>query len=233
MNTNSLLAQLSYGELSNLSLSNEGDGSIRPRDMGKLLTFINDGLSDITNKFRTKESIVHIKLYEHITTYVLDSKYSVVTNDPSVINFPYVLDNTREPFKNDVKKIMSVEDSLGRDRPINDTTTKYGVFIKEKNKIEVPLPEAGVFLFIKYQSEHFRVTTQNLDEDLDINDSLIPALRIYVAYKVFSTIGTVDASNKSIELLNQYMGIVQELRDVDITGDSKIMDSNFRRNGWI
>lgn len=233
MNTKSVIAQLSFGELSNLSMSNDGDGTIRNQDMGRVITFINDGLVDLSNKFRSKEATVHIELFEHITNYRLNSAYALSNTEVSDVKEKYILDNTREPFKNDVKKVMSVEDSLGRDRPINAPDSPLSVVIKEKDIITVPNPVNGQFLFVRYQSEHFRINMDNLDHDLDIPDSLVPALKLYVGYRVFSSIGTLDASNKAMEFLNQYVGYCNEMVNIDITGDSIIYQSNFKRNGWV
>ena len=77
MNAHNILKQLSFTEFRNLSLSNDGDGTIRKSDMGALLTYINDGMNALVTQFQVTEKVVHVQLYDHITTYHLLSRFAV------------------------------------------------------------------------------------------------------------------------------------------------------------
>lgn len=233
MNTNQLLAQLSYGEFNNLALSNEGDGTIRTRDMGKMLTFINDGLHDLYTKFLVKESVVTIQLYEYITNYLLVPRFAQSNQVQTDVSEAYILDNLRDKFKGDVGKIYAVFNDLGVELPINDETKMNSVFIRGKESITVPSPDPERVLFIHYQTTHPRITMQNLDEELDIHDTMIAALRSYVAHKLFLSIGSADAIHKAQEYQGQYIFQTQSLVAIDASGDSRFHFKQFKKGGWV
>lgn len=232
MNTRGILTQLSYGELSNLAIGNDGDGTIRQRDIGKVLNFINDGLSELSGKFKLIDKYVSIQLFDHITHYHLNSRFSLSQQPQPDVDFPYILDSNREPFQNDVRKIHIVFDSNNKERPINDETSMDSIFIQGKESITVPNPVNGVFLFVHYRAEHFRVTLANLDAELDLPNALVPALKLYVASRIYGSMSTVDASNKSVEYLNHYLNICKDLVDEDISSDSKFKINHFDSRGW-
>lgn len=233
MNTRGILTQLSYGELSNLSMGNDGDGTIRQRDIGKVLNAINDGLSEMSGLFTIKDSVVHIRLVDHITTYHLDSRFAISQQPQPDVDEPYIIDNNREPFQNDVRKIHSIYDSLGNLIPINDENKSNSVFINGRDSITVPDPVSGIYLFLHYKAQHFRVTVDNLSAELLIPNSLVPALKMYVASRIYGAMSTVDASNKSVEYLNHYLNIVKDLKNEDATSESRFKINQFDNNGWV
>lgn len=232
MNTRALLAQLSYGELSGLGLGNEGDGTIRTRDMGKVLTFINDGLQDLYTKFLVKESVVHVQLLDYVTNYILVPRFALSNAPQPDVAEPYILDNNRDKFKGDVGKIYAVYDSNGKERPINDETSLDSVFIRAKETLTVPIPDKNVVLFVHYQTTHPRITMENLDEELDIPDMLTPALRSYVAHKLFLSIGSADSLHKAQEYQGQYIFQTQALVGMDALANSRFKINTFSKGGW-
>lgn len=233
MNTKGLLAQLSYGELSGLALGNEGDGTIRKRDMGKVITFINDGLQDLYNKFLVKESVVSLQLLDYVTTYHLVPRFAVSNAPQPDVPVPYIIDNNRAKFKGDVGKIYAVYDTAGKERPINDETSLDSVFIRGKDSITVPVPDGKLVLFIHYQTTHPQITMDNLDEELDIPDKLVPALRSYVAHKLFLSIGSADSLHKAQEYQGQYIFQTQALVGTDALAESRFKINTFSKGGWI
>lgn len=233
MNTRGILTQLSYGELSNLSMGNDGDGTIRQRDIGKVLNAINDGLSEMSGLFTLKDSVVHIRLLSFVNTYHFNSRFAISQQPQPDVPDAYIIDNNREPFKNDVRKVYAVYDSLGNNLPINDEDKENSVFIKGRDSITVPNPEDGVYIFVHYKSDHFRVTNENLGAELDIPNSLVPALKMYVASRIYGAMSTVDASNKSVEYLNHYLNMIKDLKNEDATTESRFKINQFNANGWV
>lgn len=233
MNANSILTQLSFNEFSNLSISNEGSGIIRKDAIGKVLTIMNDGLIDLNTKFKVTEKIVHIRLFEHITTYHLVSRFAESQQPQPDVEVPYILDLNRTPFKGDVSKVTAVWDNQERQRPLNDENDLRSVFIMQKDSLTVPYPEDGVILFVHYQAMPMRITVDNLDEELDIPDSLVPALRAYIAYRWFMSMGTSDSMRIGQEYQSQYIMSINDLKGVDGLSDSRFNQSTFHERGWI
>lgn len=233
MNTNQLLTELSFGELSTLSLSNEGDGTIRKSDYGKMLAFINDALQVFHNRFKINEKVVIVELNEYTTTYHLLPRFAVSQQPQEDVIFAYVRDLPHSPFKGDVNKIIAVWDSEGNERAINDEAKENSIFIMQKNSFTVPNPVNGIQLYIHYLPAPIPITRDNLDMELDIPDVIIPALKAYIASKVFMSIGSNDSIRLSHEYQSRYLLMVNELQATDITSGSRHIENPFEDRGWI
>ena len=233
MNARHLLSQLSYGEFNNTSVGNEGSGTINKSHMGRVLTFINDGLMDIATKFKLSEKAVHIQLYDHITDYHLLSRFAVSQQPQPDVPFPYILDSNRTPFKGDVLKVYAVWDNYDRERTLNDEADLKSVFTLRPNVLTVPYPEDNITLFVHYIAKPQMVTVDNLDEELDIPDFLVPALRSYVASRVFMTMGSADNMRLGQEFQIQYITALNNLKQADAMSESRFTQNSFERRGWI
>ena len=73
----------------------------------------------------------------------------------------------------------------------------------------------------------------NLDEELDIPDKLVPALRSYVAHKLFLSIGSADSLHKAQEYQGQYIFQTQALVGTDALAESRFKINTFSKGGWI
>ena len=233
MNAQSLLSQLAFSEFANLALSNEGSGSIRKQDMGRVLTFLNDGLCELNTKFKLTEKVVHIQLHEFITQYHLLSRFAESQQPQPDVDFPYILDMNREPFKGDVLKVVVVWDDKGRERPLNDEADLRSVFTLNNQVLTVPYPEENTVLFVHYIAKPQTVTLDNLDEELDIPDYLVPALRMYVANRVFMSMGTNDSIRQGQEYQNQYLFALNDIQAANLNSDSRFVINSFEHRGWV
>lgn len=233
MNARHLLSQLSYGEFNNISVGNEGSGTISKKHLGRVLTFINDGLMDLATKFKLKESTVHIQLYDHITDYHLVSRFAVSQQPQPDVPFPYILDSNRTPFKGDVLKVYAVWDSFDRERLLNDESDIRSVFTIQPNVLTVPYPEDNITLFVHYLAKPQLITVDNLDEELDIPEFLVPALRLFVASKVFMTLGSSDNMRLGQEFQIQYITALNSLKQADALSESRFTENSFESRGWI
>ena len=232
MNAQYLLSQLSYGEFSNLAVGNDGNGTINKANLGKVITYINDGLLALAIRFKLHEKVVHIQLYDHITNYHLLSRFAESQQPQPDVPFPYIQDSNRTPFKGDVLKITAVWDSRGRERQLNDETDLRSVFTLKPDMITVPYPEDDNVLFIHYSAKPQPVTTDNLNEELDIPDFLVPALRMFVAQKVFMSIGSGDNMRIAQDYQSQYSALLNDIQHVDALSDSRFVHGAFENRGW-
>lgn len=233
MNARHLLSQLSYGEFNNTSIGNEGSGTINKSHMGRVLTYINDGLMDLATRFKLNEKVVHIQLYDHITDYHLLSRFAVSQQPQPDVPFPYILDSNRTPFKGDVLKILAVWDNFDRERSLNDESDFRSVFTLRPNVLTVPYPEDKVTLFVHYSAKPQLVTTENLDEELDIPDFMVPALRMFVASKVFMTLGSSDNMRLGQDFQIQYITAINSLKQADALSESRFTANAFNNRGWV
>ena len=85
MKVSELFYRLSVGELSNLSMSNEGSGEIREKDKGKLIVYTNAALKALHKRFVIVTKEVLVETIDHITNYPLKKRYALSSN----ANTPY------------------------------------------------------------------------------------------------------------------------------------------------
>lgn len=188
MKVNELFRNLSFGELSNLSLANDGNGTVKEAQYGKLIGYTNEALRRLYTRFLLKESGILLLQVEHITTYHLVEEYAESSESDKSIH--YIKDLFGSPFEGDVLKVLSVADEYGRNRPLNVIGNTLSVFTPAPTSLQVLFPEDNRSLAITYQANHPKLAILNkpehlLNQDVEIPDFLEGALKAYIAHKVF------------------------------------------------
>jgi hypothetical protein len=236
MKLGDLYQDLSHGELSNLHLSGEGDGTIAPNRQGKLLLYTNDGLLRLFSRFVLKENDVLVHLHQEITFYHLLPRFAVnyqPTGEEDNEPIRYLTDLPSERFKGDVIKILQVYDSKGCRLPLNDVENIFSVFTPQSNVLQVVAPVADTVLSVQYQARHVKLTG-DLEEEIVLPDVLYDPLRAFVSYRVFSDMNTQDSSSKAQEHLANYESMCNSVREGDLVGTSiSTSNTRFHARGWI
>ena len=120
MYLNELFDQLTYGELSQLEYGGVDNEGITQEDHKRILPHINLALTELHKRFLIREEEVTIRCYDHIETYVLDSKYAA-TNTESTEPYKYIHDTVFEPFVDNVLRIEKVFNEDGQELFLNET----------------------------------------------------------------------------------------------------------------
>lgn len=229
-----LFRSLSEGELSNLSISDEGSGTIIESKRSKILGYADDGLRRLYARFPLKESNLLLLMHEHITHYHLLPRFAVNHVDQTMDEpYRYILDNPMAPFQGDVLKILTVFDSVGNRLPLNDEEHPASVFTPQKNLLQVPRPCEDELLSVHYQAMHVRLSGE-LDQNIELPDVLEEALSAYIAYKVFSHMGGQENVAKAQEHLSMFESICTETQSLDSVGvSSSTSNTRFETGGWI
>lgn len=235
MDVSELFSMLSTGELSNLSMSSNGSGTIILAQQPKLINYTNQALLRLYSRFVLKENDVLIQLYEFITFYHLIPKFSlsyVPTGSSDNEPIRYLIDSSAEPFPDELLKVLSVYDSFGRKLPLNDDEKHTSLFTPQVKLLQVPNPIEETFLSVRYQQSHPKLLG-NLDQNISCPEILLGALTSYIAYKVFSHMNSADSNAKAQEFNQTYESICNEATDRDLV-NSSISQSNtrFARGGW-
>lgn len=213
MKLEDLFSRLSYGELSNLSIGNEGRGSIREEDIPKVVAHTNDGLLRIYSRFVLSTKQLLVEQVRHITNYHLIPKFAESTG--SDVEWPYIKDLPDEKFQGDLIRVLEVHDDRG-ELPLNDTGNPRSLFTPYPQVLQVPEPRAGKPLSIEYQARHITLNNEDLDQEILIPFVLEGALQSFVAYKIFSHMNGQDNQVKSQEHLNTYDGICIDVEARDL-----------------
>lgn len=233
MNITELFADLSFGELSTLNLAQEGTGIITDAGKERIIRFANDGLLKLYSRFILKQSDVLIELVEWITSYHLMLKFAESQAGTSTQRHLYIKDLYEEPFPDDVIRILNVFDSDGCELPLNDEGSQSSVFT-QGNVVQVPNPEQGKALSIGYQARHPQLTLDHPDQEIELPDVLMPALRAWIAYRAFNQLNTQESQAIASGHQASFEATCSEAITLDLVGTSSSQTNNrFHRNGWI
>jgi len=233
-----LFRQLSYGELSNLSISDSGSGLIIEEKHPQLIHYINDGLLALHTKFILSEKTLMVEQVAHITNYHMRRRYTETSG--SDVDWPYIKDLPDEPFNEDLIKILEVYRADGMKFPLNDTADPCSLFTPQPNILQIPYPVAGVEIAIVYQAHH-----PKLDDRIDGPDMLVDqlieipiylenALQLFVAGKVFSHMNGQENIMKSQEYQMGYEADCANVEKNDLVNQTtSISHHKLEQRGFV
>ena len=185
MNVEDFLRRLSLGPLSNLSMANEGNGTIAAAKIPAVISHLNDGLLALYSKFNLLEAELIIEQLETVTSYRLKSEYALTRALEFPANNHYIIDSVNRPFTDDLIKVLRVVADGGNDLPLNDDNNLDSVYTPSSHILQVPDPEHQKPLYIVYQAKHPLLADDALAAEIDIPEVLEEALLSFVAYKIF------------------------------------------------
>ena len=245
LTVNKIFQNLSYGVLQNLAIGEEGSGYILETRRPAVIFNINEALDDLHRRFLLSEKILTLLVFDHITTYKINTEMSFsslgINYDPDNVDVdgPYILDSVELPFENDLIKILSAYTGSGYSLPINDINSPSSIFTPHSSLIQIPDPSRMNTLVIEYQALHPRLTydmgnADALDQEVDIPNVLHSALYSFVAYKTYSNMNTQESSSKAAEHFNMYQGICQNVIEKDLVSEGRpTSDIKFLKGGWV
>ena len=234
MNVEQLFQNLSYGELSNLSMGLDGAGGIEERHQPKIIHYANEALLRLYSRFVLKERDLIIEMQEGVTNYHLIPRFSLQKHDPLEEAKPYIIDLPLEPFEDDVIKVLSVYNSFGTKIPLNDPNRANSVFTPQAKVLQVPHPIPGQALTLGYQCRHKPLDHEDLSQEIELPAILHSALLAYIASRVYSNMNTPDASVKGQEHMLNYERICAEAFEHDTVNTSVVCtNERFELNGWV
>lgn len=234
MKVEDLFKQLSHGELRNLSMANEGNGTIRTSDIPALTDYTNDGLTSLYTRFCLRERDLLIEQKIHITNYHLLSRFSASNPDREPTDYGYIIDLPNDPYMDDAIKILAVFDQNGRERPLNDSEHLMSFFTPYPTVLQIPAPVGGEPIGVHYQAKHPVLEYGVLTSTIDLPAVLQPALKSYVAHKVYLHMNTQENSAKAQEHFASYEAICVQVEGKDAANmSSSTTNTNFERNGWV
>lgn len=226
-----LYTDLALDQLSNLALA-EG-GVIREADRPKIIRHINDGLERLHTRFLLKEADFFLELRGHITRYNLRAEHAQSNAEGPIGNLHYIAD-LNSPFQDNVIRVLEVWDGRGIPLPINDLNTMYGVFTPQAKVLQVSFPKSGEILACHYQAGPRVLADDDDDVEVDLPDFLVPALKAWVAHKVFDNMNTQEMILKGDKQLRTFESICVEAVELElVTTGPTTSGHRFEKNGWV
>ncbi len=232
MDVNKLFERLSYGELSNLSISDEGGGIIIVPKQPAILAYANEALTRLYSKFMLREDSFPLRIFDHVTRYHLIKRYALTTPNPILGDHLYIEDSPHNPFLDDVIKVTLVTNLSGFIYPLNDRSDYRSLYTPSPKSLQIPRPIQDVVLGVIYQANHPILI--NTTDEIDLPETLEGALTAYIAYQVYSNMNGQENAAKAVEHMARYEMICQNTIDQDLVGSS-ISETNtkFYERGWV
>lgn len=231
-----LIKRLSRGPLSNLSMSNEGDGTINPARLPAVLDYINDGLKRIYTKFNLLEKELILQLIEGKTNYRLNNKFAQSRAEDFPDNDHYIID-AFDPFPNDLIQVLAVNRTGGLTLPLNDDGAPNSLYTPQVDVLQVPTAWPGVPLFVMYQATHVPVLLEDVDNEdyeIDLPVVLEAALEAFVAYKVFDHMVGQEHQAKGQGFLSLFDATCGEVEEKDLVNATQShTNMKFHQRGFV
>ncbi len=216
-----LYQRLSYGPLMNLSMSNEGDGTIIDAKKPTVITHLNEGLLRLYSRFVLKENDIIIKLNEGIINYPLLPRYAQTNPDPGLLDTLFIQDTELRPFLGDVIRILKVADFNQKEYPLNDSKREDSLFTPQAWVLQFPFPTADKIIGVLYQAKHVAIAPNAPPTtEIILPEVLEGALVSFIASEIFSGMDSPESNAKSQAHLARFDAACVENQDRDLTNES-------------
>lgn len=231
-----LYKTLALSVLNNTSVVTDDKLNIEPDRQEYILEFINEGITRLHSRFVLKTNNLLIEMREGRTTYPLLARHSYTEYDPNDkrSNYYFIMDTFDSPFEEDVIKILAVYDSVGCERKLNDRFDTHGLFTPRPDTLQCIRPRHCEVLSVSYQARHPVLEHGVAEQEVDVPDTLLPALKYWVAYSYYTGLNTSESTAKAAEYLQMYEAICEEALDFDLANSSE-SNTNvlFYKRGWV
>lgn len=235
-----LFSELSFGELSNLSMSLNASGEIDEIRQGQVIAFANDALTALYTRFPHNTDYVKVTLQDGQNKYYLRTEFAVSDQTPGNLNTRYITDTVDEPFAGRLSKIISIWDKdaeyyLDEEVVVNDEYASPAVKLLSYDGFYVDEPVADNVYTVKYQALHplLSIDPAVETENIVLAPVLWQAFKAYVASSIFASIGGEDATVKAATQMNIYEGIcIRAEADDTLQKSSSENHDKLREGGW-
>lgn len=248
MNLKEIFDQLTYGELSQLSIGGNEAGKIDCDNYDRVLPHVNLGLMALYKRFPLKEGMVKIQLAAPRTDYPIHSQYAV-SNTYSGEPVKFVLDSVNAPFTDDINKIERVYAESGYEFVLNDLDNEYALVTPTATMLRVPEVIVGPpvelddllktsTLKIAYRASHRLIINDEgsldpEDEEIELPYTHLEALLLFIAARMHTPVGMTDQGNTGNLYLQKYEMACQQIEQQNLRVDQGSQSTRFQRNGWV
>lgn len=221
MKLSEIFSQLTYGELSQLSLGGADVGEIDSNNYPKILSHVNMGLLALYARFPLKEGRVIVPLQVGKTTYLLDP--------------------------NEVLKVERVYTATGWEMGLNDESDPFACFTPSLHTLrvsaavtagsgEIPDYLKTSSLEVVYRAKHPALTVDaGFDPELvevTLPYSHLEALLLYVASRVNNPIGMSNEFHAGNSYAAKFESACQQLELQNLRVDQGAQNTRLERAGW-
>tara|TARA_R110000850_G_scaffold233967_2_gene358852 strand:+ start:8839 stop:9531 length:693 start_codon:yes stop_codon:yes gene_type:complete len=208
---------LSYGELSNLSISGEGSGEIIEKEQNRLASLTNAALKELNSRIAYKTHYVKFQTYANEVSYLLKE------------GSPYLL----SALDRDVHKIVGV---MRMDDPATLEDEEYALLMNTRNVIKQGFavravgadtlnfdnPKDGEIYIAEVRLQPALLTIPaDLEEEVDVPPVLENLLTYLVCARVYSGMNGEMTVGKAQMFNGMFERALQNITDKDLLAESE------------
>lgn len=247
MNLKEIFDQLTYGELSQISIGGGAAGQIRPEDYAKLVAHTNLGLTALYKRFNLKVGRFTLQLQPGLLTYQLNSAYCQ-SNSRSKVATKYIND-TAMPFKDNLLKVEYVFAETGFEFSVNNPVDLLSINTPSQRVLTVPadivakldtLPDElkTDTLEVVFRANHPKILTDEgeiepEETELELPETHVEPLLLYIASRVHTPAGIGGEDNTGNIYYQKYEMVCQELENQNLQIDKGAQYNRIEKNGWV
>lgn len=230
-----LLTRLAQGELSNLSMS--VDGEISEPNVPKVVSYVNEALLRLHSRFVLREDDVLVEMIDGVATYELKAQYAQSYEGEIEVPHRYIMDLGPKKFADDVVRITGAFDSLGNELELNNKLAPAGLFTPRPKVLQVPVPIPGQALSVQYQAKHPLLSgssPEDLEAEIELPEVLVGGLTAYVGFMAFNFLGGAENMARASTFMDLYNNICLELEEKDGMGtETRTYSEVFEMRGFV
>lgn len=248
MKLKEIFDQLTYGELSQISIGGGAAGQIRPADYAKMTAHVNLGLAALYKRFNLKQGQLTLQLQPGQTRYVLSNKYAVsarTSREP----VRYIKDSSALPFLDDVNKVEVIHSDTGYEYALNNAVDTLSITTPSSKVLVVPAPIVASDdtcpeelwtknLVITYRAAAVKVGNAEGDFDpeeveVELPDTHLEPLLLFVASRVHTPAGIGNEDNTGNMYWQKYELSCQQLEQSNFQIDTGSQYNRLEKGGWV
>lgn len=233
MNLKQVLELLATGELAQANLGGNDVDGITPNNTKTLINHINMGMTVLYTRFNLRTRELYLQPVEQFTNYVLHSRHALTTTNNEL---KWIIDSPSNPFTDDILRIEAVYLEDGCPVPLNNKADCNSVYTTAFNEIQIPCPSSNTAYSIIYRASPTLLNTKgtcNLEQEVEIPVSHIPALLAYVAHRFHSGKTHANSLAESNNYLMKFNQEVELLKAHGADTDNNTVEDKIRGLGWV
>lgn len=249
MQLSDIFAQLTYGELSQVSLGGGEIGQIGVGNYSHVMNHVNMGMTALHKRFNLKEQQLTLQIQPGMTSYILKDTYAVSSYSSNIIR--PILDSLSNPFQNNIIKIQAVHTDSGYEMALNNQSDPYSVFTPSFNILNIPIEMVSVYtpnfpielrtinLTVSYQANAIAINMDNgldspEDTEIDLPDAYLEPLVYFVASRIMTPLGIMQNEGTMGGIYAaRYENACKRIEADGLDVDQGSQSSNLRRRGWV
>lgn len=224
---------LTYGELNNLKVGGKDVGGIYPKTSDEVMTYVNQGLTDLHSRFALKHNEVILDLQDETTEYLLT--YDHAQSNPDATDDQWIADTPENPFDSDILLIEECFDEGGNEIPVNKDNAENGIYTPQYNVVQYLTPVTGNSLSIIYKANHKSIdlsVNEPKNVELEIPYQLIRLLAIYVASLAHTAVGSPEGVNLGFTKMQEYEAACIRMEQLGTIHKESWFNDRVGENGW-